>query len=54
MFSLKPPRHIPALPILLQKFFWGGERKFLDPLMRSTRGNVRDHIDSSKIDYGPP
>jgi hypothetical protein len=30
--------------ILLQKSFWGGERKFLEPLMRFTRGDVRDHI----------
>jgi hypothetical protein len=42
------------VPILLQKSFWGGERKFLEPLMRFTRGNVRDHIVSSKIDHGPP
>jgi len=40
--------------ILLQKFFWGGERKFLEPLIRFTRGDVRDHIVSSKIDHGPP
>jgi hypothetical protein len=25
---------------LLQKSFWGGERKFLEPLMRFTRGEV--------------
>ena len=42
------------VPILLQKSFWGGERKFLEPLMRFTRGDVRDHIVSSKIDHGPP
>jgi hypothetical protein len=41
-------------PILLQKSFWGGERKFLEPLMRFTRGDVRDHIASSKIDHAPP
>jgi hypothetical protein len=35
-------------PILLQKSFWGGERKFLEPLMRFARGDVRDHIVSSK------
>ena len=40
--------------ILLQKSFWGGERKVLEPLMRLTRGDVRDHIVSSKIDHGPP
>jgi hypothetical protein len=41
-------------PILLQKSFWGGERKFLEPLMRLARGDARDHIVSSKIDHGPP
>jgi hypothetical protein len=40
--------------ILLQKSFWGDERKLLEPLMRFTRGNVRDHIVSSKIDHGHP
>src|SRR5580765_4290815 len=39
--------------ILLQKSFWGGERKFLEPLRRFTRGDVRDHIVSSKIDHQP-
>jgi hypothetical protein len=39
--------------ILLQKSFWGVERKFLEPLMRFTRGDVRDRIASSKIDHGP-
>jgi hypothetical protein len=32
-------------PILLQKSFWGVEQKFLEPLMRFARGDVRDHID---------
>jgi hypothetical protein len=41
-------------PILLQKSFRGGERKILEPLMRFTRGDVGDHIASSKIDHGPP
>jgi hypothetical protein len=40
--------------ILLQKSFRGGERKFLEPLMRFTRGDARDHIASSKIDHGHP
>jgi hypothetical protein len=40
-------------PILLQKSFWGGERKFFEPLMRFTRGDVRDHIVSFQIDPGP-
>src|SRR6476660_5133529 len=30
--------------ILLQKSFWGGERKFLEPLMRFTHGDVRETI----------
>jgi hypothetical protein len=41
-------------PIVLKKSFWGVERKFLEPLMRFTRSDVRDHIVSSKIDHGPP
>lgn len=40
--------------ILLQKSFWGDERKFLEPLMRFTSGYVSDHIVSSKIDQGSP
>jgi hypothetical protein len=40
--------------ILLQKSFWGDERKFLEPLMRFTRGDVGTHIVSSKIDHGSP
>jgi hypothetical protein len=39
---------------LLRKSFWGDERNFLEPLLRFTRGDVRDHIVSSKIDHGPP
>jgi len=39
---------------MLQKSFWGDERKFLEPLMRFTRGDVRDHTVLSKIDHGPP
>ena len=31
-------------PILLPKSFWGVERKFLEPLVRFARGDVRDHI----------
>ena len=41
------------VPILLHKSFWSDERKFLEPLMRLTSGDVRDHIVSSKIDHGP-
>jgi len=47
-------RQVRKVPILLQKSFWGGERKFLKPLMRFARGDMRDHIASSKIDHGSP
>jgi hypothetical protein len=47
-------RHVGDVPILLQKSFWGDERKFLEPLMRFAHGDVRDHIVSSKIDHGSP
>jgi hypothetical protein len=40
-------------PIVLKKSFWGDERNFLELLIRFERGDVRDHIDSSKIDHGP-
>ena len=40
--------------IVFKKSFWEGERKFLEPLMRFARGDVRGHIVSSKIDHGPP
>jgi len=30
------------------KSFWGEEQKFLEPLMRFTRGDVEGHIVSSK------
>jgi hypothetical protein len=36
--------HVGCWQILLQKSFWGVERKFLEPLMRFARGDVRDHI----------
>jgi hypothetical protein len=52
-------RHVTRAKCLLiadivAKVFLGGERKFLEPLMRFTRGEVRDHIVSSKIDHAPP
>jgi hypothetical protein len=40
--------------ILLKKSFRGDERKSLEPLMRFTRGDMADHIVSSKIDHRPP
>jgi hypothetical protein len=36
-----PIGYVRKWQILLQKSFWGGERKFLEPLMRFTRGDVR-------------
>jgi hypothetical protein len=39
-------------PIVLKKVFWGDERKFLEPLMRFARGDMRDHIVSHKNDHG--
>jgi len=41
-------RQFSLVPIVLQKTFWGGERKYLEPLKRFTRGDVRGHIVSSK------
>jgi hypothetical protein len=40
--------------ILLQKSFWGEERKFLEPLMRFASGDLGDHIVPSKIDQDLP
>jgi hypothetical protein len=36
---------------LLQKSFWGDERKFSEPLMRPAPRDVRDHIISYKNDH---
>jgi hypothetical protein len=41
---MRPARHVGKVPILLQKSFWGAERRFLEPLMRFPRGDLRDHI----------
>ena len=46
-------RDVSNVPIVLKKSFWGDERNFLELLIRFERGDVRDHIDSSKIDLGP-
>jgi hypothetical protein len=46
-------RHVRVWQILLQKSFWDEEQKVLEPLMRFTRDDVRDHIVSPKIDHGP-
>ena len=46
-------RHVSFVPILLQKSFWGAERKFLEPLMRLAPRDVRDLIVSQKNDHGP-
>src|ERR1700687_1222176 len=39
-------------PILLKKSFGGGERNFLELLMRFVRNEVRDHVASQKNDHG--
>jgi hypothetical protein len=36
------------------KVFSGWRTKILKPLMRFARGDMRDHIASSKIDHGSP
>src|SRR5450432_2372882 len=41
------------VPILLQKYFWGAEPKFSEPLMRLAPRDVRDHIVSRQNDHGP-
>ena len=47
-------RHFRFWQVLLQKSFWGDDRKFLESPMRLTRGGVRDHIVSFKIDHRAP
>ena len=39
--------------ILLQKSFWGDERKFSGTLTRVARGDVRDHVAPRKNDHRP-
>ena len=52
--SQRTPCPRPLLPsIVLKNSFWGDERNFLELLIRIERGDVRDHIDLSKIDHGP-
>jgi hypothetical protein len=38
---------------MLQKSFWGDERKFSGTLTRVARGDVRDHVVPRKNDHGP-
>jgi len=45
-------RHVGFVPIVLKKSFLTNERKFLGPLMRFVRGDVRDHIVTPKLDQG--
>jgi hypothetical protein len=47
------PTHVSSWQIVLKKSFLADEQKFLEPLMRFVRGDVRDHIVSPKIDHGP-
>jgi hypothetical protein len=44
----------PLMADSVEKVFLADEPKLSGPLMRFTRGDVRDHIVSSKIDHGPP
>ncbi len=61
MLSALPPRadiaqrsrHVRFVPILLKKSFLADEQNFSGPLMRSARGDVRDHIVLHKNDHGP-
>jgi hypothetical protein len=46
-------RHVRFVPILLKKSFLADEQNFSGPLMRSARGDVRDHIVLHKNDHGP-
>ena len=46
-------RQVRFVPILLQKPFWGDERKLSEPLMRPAPRDVRDHIVSLKNDHAP-
>jgi hypothetical protein len=48
---VRPRRHVGKVPIVLKKSFLAEQQKFLGPLMRFVRGDVRDHIDSPKIDH---
>ncbi len=45
-------RDVRFVPIVLKKSFLTNDRKFLGPLMRFVRGDVRDHIVTPKIDHG--
>src|SRR5258708_322307 len=45
--------HVRKVRILLQKSFWGAERKFLEPLMRLAPLDARDLIVSQKNDHRP-
>jgi hypothetical protein len=49
----RPPRQVRFVPILLQKSFWGDERKFSGALTRVGRRDVRNHVVPRKNDHGP-
>src|SRR5882757_6467559 len=49
----RPHAQARSVSILLQKYFWGGEPKFSEPLMRLAPRDVRDHIVSRQNDHGP-
>jgi hypothetical protein len=48
--ELQTSPEVRLVPIVLKKSFLADEPKFLGPLMRFVRGDVRDHIVSPKID----
>jgi hypothetical protein len=50
--SSNKDRDVAFWPILLKKSFGGGERNFLEPLMRFVRNDVRDRFVSQKNDHG--
>jgi hypothetical protein len=54
MDSSKTSREVRKVQIVLRKSFWDDKHNFLEPRMRFARGDVRDHIVSSKIDHGLP
>jgi hypothetical protein len=50
---LSRPLNVCFWQILLKKSFLADEQNFSGPLMRSARGDVREHIVLYKNDHGP-
>jgi len=51
--GLRTSRVVRLVPILLQKYFWGGGLKFSEPLIRPALRDVRDRIVSRQNDHRP-